>query len=145
MIKLRGMSFAELLIVIGMMAVLVGVTAVISNSSIRSSEFDRVIDSLRGEVYAAQSDAIAGTLDSAWGVAFFSNEIVRYKGDNYLGRDPEFDLITNFTNGVTISGADEVAFTRPHGIPVTSIELLITDGQRSTTATISNLGTIEIK
>ncbi|MDF1497351.1 MAG: prepilin-type N-terminal cleavage/methylation domain-containing protein [Patescibacteria group bacterium] len=143
--KFKGMTLVELLIVLGLMGALVGLTAAISNTSIRSSEFDRVLDATRGEIYAAQSDTIAGTYDSAWGVAFFSNEIVRYKGDDYVSRDPQFDLVTNFSNQVTLTGADEVAFTRPYGVPVTAVDLLLTDGMRHKSVTISSIGTIEIK
>jgi len=142
--KQRGFTLVELLIVFGIVAALVGLTAAISNTAITNSEFDRVADTLRGELFAAQTDTIAGTHDSAWGVAFNDNSIVRYKGASYATRDQTFDLVTNFGNQVIISGADEVAFTRPYGIPVTSVEISIYDGMRHATATISHIGTIEI-
>ena len=78
-------------------------------------------------------------------MAFFTNSIVRYKGPNYLNRDQAFDLITEFSNQVRLQNADEVAFTRPYGKPVTSVELSIFDGLRYATATVSHIGTIEIK
>jgi type II secretory pathway pseudopilin PulG len=142
--KHLGFTLAELLIVFGIVAVLVGLTAAISNTSINNSEFDRVTDTVRGELFAAQADTIAGTHDSAWGVAFGTNSLTRYKGNSFATRDQTFDLVTDFGNQVIISGADEVAFTRPYGIPVTSVELSIYDGMRHATATINYIGTIEI-
>ncbi len=143
--KISGVTLVEMLIVFGIMAVLVGLTAAISNTSINNSEFDRVKDALRGELFAAQADTMAGTLDSTWGVTFGLNSITRYKGNNYEDRDTDFDLVNDFSNNVIISGADEVVFTRPYGIPVTSIELHITDGFRHATATVSHVGKIEIE
>jgi prepilin-type N-terminal cleavage/methylation domain-containing protein len=142
---ISGFTLSELLLVLGIMGVLVGITAVMSNTSLKNTEFDRVVDTVRGEIFAAQSDTIAGTLDSEWGVAFFTSSIVRYKGQNYTNRDPAFDLITEFSNQVIIQNADEVAFTRPHGTPVTSVEVSIYDGLRYATATVNHIGTIEIK
>jgi prepilin-type N-terminal cleavage/methylation domain-containing protein len=142
---ISGFTLSELLLVLGIMGVLVGITAAMSNTSLKNTEFDRVVDTVRGEIFAAQADTIAGTFDSEWGVAFFANSIVRYKGPNYLNRDPAFDLITEFSNQVILQNADEVAFTRPYGMPVTSVELSMFDGLRYATATVSHMGTIEIK
>lgn len=135
---------SELLLVMGLLAVFVGLTAAISNTSINNSEFDRVLDSVRGEVFAAQADTIAGTLDSAWGVKFESNRIIRYKGDSYTGREEVYDLISEFDNAVRISGSDEVAYTRPFGTPVLPVQVIIEDDVRQSILTINHLGAIEI-
>ncbi len=96
---ISGFTLPELLLVLGIMGVLVGITAAISNTSLKNTEFDKVVDTVRGEIFAAQSDTIAGTLDSEWGVAFFTNSIVRYKGQNYLNRDPVFGTVAETVGG----------------------------------------------
>ncbi len=132
--------------VMGIMLLLVGLTAAISGRSIRNSEFDRVRDTIRGELFAAQADTMAGTRDSAWGVAFFSNSITRYKGDSFITRDQTFDLVTDFKNQVIISGTVDVPFIRPFGLVSTTAQIHISDDTLyvSSTATISPSGAIEI-
>ena len=63
----------------------------------------------------------------------------------FLQQCAVFDLVTEFSNQVIISNANEVAFTRPYGFPVTDVEISIFDGLRYATATVSHIGTIEIQ
>lgn len=132
--------------VMGIMLLLVGLTAAISGRSIRNSEFDRVRDTIRGELFAAQADTMAGTRDSAWGVAFFPNTITRYKGDSFITRDQAYDLVTDFQNQVIISGTVDVSFTRPFGQTLVPAQINIADNTLDAlaTVTISPSGAIEI-
>ncbi|HPN15146.1 MAG TPA: prepilin-type N-terminal cleavage/methylation domain-containing protein [bacterium] len=146
MLMKPGFTLVEMLMVMGIMLLLVGLTAAISGRSIRSSEFDRVRDTIRGELFAAQADTMAGTRDSAWGVAFFPNSITRYKGDSFITRDPVFDLVTDFQNQVIISGTVDVAFTRPFGQVSAPAQITIADNELniSSVITVNQSGAIEI-
>lgn len=132
--------------VMGIMVLLVGLTAAISGRSIRNSEFDRVRDTIRGELFSAQAHTMAGTGDSAWGVALFPNFITRYKGDNFITRDQAYDLVTDFQNQVIISGTTDVAFTRPFGQVSAPAQINIVDNGISVSSviTINESGAIEI-
>ena len=142
----------EMLIVFGIILLLLGLTAVFSNQTLKNVEFNKVRETARNELMAAQADTMAGTSDSAWGVKFSANGITRYKqwsatGTGYTYRDTAFDQTTSFANGVTItgmSGVTDIPFLRPRGFPsVTStVTLRISDGTNTATTTINTIGAI---
>lgn len=141
----RGFTIIELLIVIGMTAIFAGFTAIVSTPAVRNAEFDRVRETVRNELATAQADTIGGTLDASWGVAFSSNSITRYRGANYATRNIAFDHVTTFGNGVVLSGATDVAFVRPTGLPMASASIVMSDGSLHATTTINAAGAIEIQ
>lgn len=140
-----GFSLVEMLIVIGMMALFAGFASSVSVPMIRHAEFDRVRETVRNELVAAQADTIAGTLDSSWGVAFFSNAVTRYKGGSYASRVTSYDRVTSFDNGVILSGASDIAFNRPSGTPSSTATIVMTSGTLHATTTVSAVGAISIQ
>lgn len=140
-----GFSMVEMLIVIGMMTVFASFTASVSLPMIRGAEFDRVRETIRNELVAAQADTIGGTLDSTWGVAFFSNTVTRYKGGSYATRVTSYDRVISFGNGVILSGTNDVTFNRPTGNPTSTATIIITSGTLQATTTVSTVGTISVQ
>lgn len=143
--KLPGFTLFELLLVIGVMTAFIGVAAALSTQAIKNGEFDRVRETVRSELVAAQSDAIGGTLDSSWGVAFSSSTITRYKGASYATRDTVFDRVATFGNSVVLSGATDVTFSRPAGLPIFPSVIVITEDVLHATATVSAAGVISVQ
>ncbi len=137
-----GFTLVELLIVVGMMAVFAGLAATVSFPAIRNAEFDRVRETVRSELVAAQADTIAGTLDSAWGVAFSANAITRYKGMSYATRSTTYDHTTSFGDGVVLSGTTDIGFNRPTGLPTSTATIVMTSGVLHATTTVSTMGMI---
>lgn len=140
-----GLTLLEIVIVLGLVAVLTGLTAIFSSQALRNAEFDRARETIRNELVAAQSDTIGGTNDSAWGVAFTSSTLTRYRGASYATRDTSFDRVTTFNSNVTISGTTDIPFTRPSGIPSASATIVISSDTLHATTTINPAGLISIQ
>ncbi|MEK7116299.1 MAG: hypothetical protein AAB879_02810 [Patescibacteria group bacterium] len=140
-----GFSIFELVVVIGLIAAIAGFSVVFTTTAIRGQEFDRVRAIIHSELAAARSDTISGTNDSAWGVAFSPNAATRFQGATFATRNAAMDRTTSFGNAVTISGATEIDFVRPHGIPVTSSTVRISDGFRFSFITVTAAGAIDIR
>ena len=140
-----GFSLVELIIVIGLTIFLVGLTATVGTQTIRNAEFDRVRETVRTELAAARADTIGGTLDSSWGVAFFSNALTRYRGTSYATRVTTYDHQTTFANGVTMTGTADVVLTRPYGLPLAPATININDGVHSATITVNIAGAIDVQ
>ena len=141
----RGFTLIELIVVMAVLAVLVGATALLGMRTVNVQEFERVRETARNELVAARSDTIAGSNDSAWGVKFNANSAVRFKGNTYASRVSAYDRTTSFGNTVTISGTSEVDFTRPFGAPSASATIILSDGSRTATMTVNTIGTIQIQ
>lgn len=140
-----GFTLIELLIVIGSGILLIGLFAVLGTQTVQNAEFDRVRETIRSELAAAQTDAISGTLDSSWGVKFSSNVVTRFRGATYASRITSFDRVTSFGDDVTISGATEVDFTRPFGLPSASAIVVCSDGTHTATTTVNTNGAIIVQ
>lgn len=142
--SLPGFTMYEILIVMAMMVFFAGLTAAMSTRALRNGEFDRVRETVRSELVTAQANSIAGTLDSAWGVAVATSSITRYRGASYATRNATFDRLTTFSGSITLSGTSDVAFTRPFGTS-TPATIVITDGTSFTTTTVNAVGAVEVQ
>lgn len=140
-----GFTLFEMLVVFGMMIIFAGFAATIGASAVRNAEFDRIRETVRNDLVAAQADTIGGTLDSSWGVAFSSSTITRYRGASYATRNTSFDRVTALNNGVTLSGTTDVPFTRPTGLPSASAQIVMTNGILHATTTINAAGSITVQ
>lgn len=140
-----GFTLIELLIVMAMTAIFAGFAAVVSIPVIRHAEFDRVRETVRNELVAAQADTVGGTLDSSWGVAFSTSTITRYRGGSYATRVTANDRITSFGSGFILSGTPEVHFYRPMGLTSSTAVIVITNADLQTTTTVNTAGSISVQ
>lgn len=88
----RGFTLLELLVVIGILAVLTIFTVPFLGSSIGRNELKsttwEMVDALR----QAQSKSMAGKSDNVWSVHFESKKFVLFKGAVYNVVDPDNDV-----------------------------------------------------
>lgn len=140
-----GFTLMELTIVLGMMAVFAGFASAISVPTIRSAEFDRVRETIRNELVAAQADTIGGTLDAAWGVAFTTGTVIRYRGATYATRNTAFDRVTTFADDVTIGGTRDIPFNRPFGSVTSTATIILTNGTLYATTTVNTAGAVSVQ
>lgn len=142
----KGFTIFELIILIGILAILISITSVFSNTTLfHSLELERAREDIHGELIRAQTDANANTNDTDWGVAFFPQSITRFGGASFATRNQSFDITTSFSAPVIISGDTEIVFTRPEGIPNAPATINITIGTRSATISINATGSISVQ
>lgn len=140
-----GFTLMEVLVVLGIVVLLAGMTLAIGSQTVRNTEFDRVRETIRTELSAAQADTIGGTMDSGWGVAFATSTITRYRGTSYASRVTVYDRLTTFGSGVTVTGTRDVTFTRPKGLPLVAATIIIKDGIHTATTTVNLAGSIDVQ
>ncbi len=140
-----GFSLFELMIVITLFATLALGTAVFAVQTIRANGFVRMRELMRRELVSARADTVNGTQDSAWGVMFLSNMFVRFQGTTYATRVQNYDRVTNYPPGFSVTGTTEVNFTRPEGAPVTAATIVLSQGTRTARITVNTMGTVQVQ
>ncbi len=141
----QGFTVFELVVVIGLIAAIAGFSVALTTSALRGQEFDRVREIAKSELAAARSDTIAGTQDSTWGVAFSATAITRFQGATFASRNAAMDRVSGVGNAITISGATEINFLRPYGVPTASATVLLSDGNRTAFITVTDAGAIDVR
>lgn len=146
----RAFTMLELLIVLGILAIVTIVAVPFFGSSISRNDLQtsawRVIDDLR----RAQSQAMAGHTNSAWGVHMQSDRHVFFRGTTYNAADPE-NIETVFPATVTMSvislngGGSDVRFNKIRGDTgdYGSVTLQDTNTAETITITINRAGHIQ--
>lgn len=139
-----GFTLVELLVTMVILLLIVSFGVVLSIQTLKHQEIHRAADITRSELVTAQSYTVSGTNETAWGVAFFGNRIVKFAGTSYASRIAAYDHTSLFGSTINISGATEVNFTRPEGTPPSPTTLLITDGTSTYTITVATTGSITV-
>ena len=115
-----GFTLLEVLLSVGMMAILAGIGAPIYARSQTKNDLDTSVqiwvESLRrATVLAAGVDG-----DSTWGVAFTSGAITVFRGASYAARDTNYDEVFPIPTTISASGLTEVVMTKLTGYPGTT-------------------------
>ncbi len=111
-----GFSLIEVLIVIGILAILAGIGMPLFRSYLVRNDLDRVKEQAVQGLGRAKLLAQSARGDSAWG--FFVPAGILYKGISYSTRDPSFDELYPMPSTITISGSLlEVSYSKFEGKP----------------------------
>ncbi|MDO8617685.1 MAG: prepilin-type N-terminal cleavage/methylation domain-containing protein [Candidatus Uhrbacteria bacterium] len=140
----QGFTLLEMMLGISL-SVLLLTTAVwaLSNQVVRLSSMRETREAVRHELEFARDDTISGTRDANWGVAFFPHLIVRFQGDGYAARVSGFDRATTIDPSITLSGASEINFRRPEGVPTASGTVMIKIDSQTAVITVNEAGMVE--
>lgn len=144
-----GFTMIEMLIVLGIMAILAIVVAPFVGTSVGRSQLKDVTRDIADTMRRAQTQAMTGNGNSSWGVHFQSGQYVLFKGNVYNAGDPE-NITTVLSSYLTISsialngGGSDVIFTTKKGDTTQygSIQLKEVASTKTTTITISAAGLI---
>jgi prepilin-type N-terminal cleavage/methylation domain-containing protein len=107
-----GFTIIELMIVLGIFAIILAIILPINvNRSLAqqvSSEQKIVISLLQ----RARTQAITNQNDSSHGLYITDGEYVLFAGDSYTTRDEDLDIVFSISEGIDVSGAEEMVFQR---------------------------------
>ena len=142
----RGFTVFEVLVASAFVLILLRLVSMFGLKAMYIQEIDQVRETIRNDLVYARDRAISGSgSTSAWGVAFTTSSVVKFKGASYVSRDPVFDFETDFGSRITLGGADEIVFLPPFGEAQASGTITMTNGADYATATVNPYGTIEIQ
>ncbi|MBU1349055.1 prepilin-type N-terminal cleavage/methylation domain-containing protein [Patescibacteria group bacterium] len=130
-----GFTLIELVIVIGIMAVIVAVTAPLTIRSYQNQLVAETAQQLAETLRRAQSRATAARGDSPHGVKILSDGYVLFQGRSYATRVVAEDETTPIPSSITVSStATEVVFSK----------LYATSSMVGTMSVIGAGGTIDV-
>lgn len=144
-----GFTMVEMLIVIALMGAALTLAAPVLDTLVQNRDLDGqtglVADSLR----QAQTAAMTGLGDGAYGVHFASDGFTYFTGTSYNAADPD-NVVHGFSGFVSIidvtltdSGTD-VVYRDHHGVPEESGSITLTEpGGRTTLVVVGEAGLIE--
>jgi prepilin-type N-terminal cleavage/methylation domain-containing protein len=142
--KLSGFTLIEVSLVIAIMLV-VGFLSeafplqLISQMSVRDSASE-----IRGVLWKAEMNALAGREHSSWGVHYDNSTVSLFKGDSYVDRDQSFDENTKIDEKIQVSDWTDAIFVSPSGRPQEAVsEISLSWNESHSVVSINSEGVIE--
>lgn len=148
----RGYTVVELVLVIGILAILIAASVPAFTSFTSRYQADTQSQDLAQLLRIAQNKSMVSEDDSQFGVHLVTGDggsFTLFKGSTYAGRDLSFDEeVHTLPNGTsltdTITG-DDVIFTKVEGSTVNTGVITITQGAGgSHTVTINEVGMVDL-
>lgn len=143
---MQGISLLEILLVIGILAILITLIVPVGIDFYKTQQLDSHTQGVLQTLRRAQLKAMAVEADSAFGVYFdnINKRYILFKGTTLDPADPfneEFDLPTIIT---ITSPFPEVFFFKFEGKPNKTGNITLNSDDESRTISINNFGTISL-
>lgn len=133
----RGITLLEILVVVGIVAIIAAASVVLSVSSLNQSRISTERDQLIADLRTAQSRSLTGYQDDVWGIYLESGQYTVFKGSSYAGRDTDYDQVHAVTSTITYSGNAEINFDFKEGTTSDTGTITLTEAGTGETRGIS--------
>lgn len=137
-----GFSLIELILAVAIVLIIGGFSMSFSTNFLLQNAAANTRDQFIGELRKAQTYALSSKENSNWGVQYTGNTITLFKGTSYAARDTAWDEIYESNANLSISGPNEIVFTKMSGLPSTTGTITITGVSTSKTVTINSQGVV---
>lgn len=137
-----GFSLVELIVVLGIFALLFSVSESVYTSFKSTSNLKIATGSVVEALRYAKTNSEMMKGDSRWGVEILTDKLIIFKGGDYGNRDVLLDQSFDFPSGVKTGGMSEIVFEKMNGSPVNVGIITITNNSGSKNITINEKGTI---
>jgi len=114
---MNSFTLIELLIVIGIIAILASFSFLFGLDFYKSQQLESQTQTILQTLRRAQSKAMSVELDSSFGVYFTDQNYILFKGNSYAERDPQCDEVFDLPEIINVSGLSEVVFLKFEGLP----------------------------
>jgi prepilin-type N-terminal cleavage/methylation domain-containing protein len=143
---MNSFTLVELLIVIGIIAILASFSLFLGFDFYKSQQLETQTEKILQTLRRAQAKSMSVELDSSFGVYFDNNnkKYILFKGNSYSPQDPyneEFDLPTI----INLSGLSEIVFSKSEGKPNLTGNIILTVNSKQRIININEIGKIEIQ
>ncbi len=139
----RGMTLAEVAVVLGIIAISAGIAVFASEDMLRGTDFRDDRDSLVMLLVRARAESmnhicrVAGcTAAAAHGVEVLPGEFVLFEGDGYATRVQSEDVSLGYGSDISMSGAHEIIFESGSGDVLAPGTISISDATGHTSSII---------
>ncbi len=138
-----GFSLVEVTLSISLVSVLTALLLPVGMQFFSAQTLAESAERFRMILWAAEQRAVLGYHGSPIGVAVLPGQVVLFEGESYAARNRDRDISYDFED-VEMSGANEVVFTSPSGIPVDTASFELDTSQADPIRlSVSSIGLIE--
>lgn len=140
----KGFTIIEILIVLGLIALLAGVGAVIGFDAVGRATAAGERDILVSLLVSARTKAMANVGEIEHGVYISPTEFILFDGASYGSSDPATHRPVDRTGAVSVTGDTEVVFSQlSGGVAAGDRSITLTDGASDAVIDINSAGRIE--
>ncbi len=115
--RAQGFTLIEIILDIAFIAIIFSLSVPLYQSYYARGQLNTAVETFSHALYRAQSFAMMGKSDAAWGVKVNTSSIVVFAGQNYQSRDVDQDEISDISSNLAVSGVREIVFSKLNGIP----------------------------
>lgn len=123
----KGFTIVELLVVISIASLLSGLAFSSYKIYQKSNNLTIATNTFVNTFRRAQLKSRIRTENSDWGVKIDNNEIVMFKGGNFIERDNEYDETYDLPNDIEVSGTSTIILKKTTGFPTSSSTIIISN------------------
>lgn len=145
MIRIKAASLFETLIVIGIFSFLVMLTFPYSLRLINQTRADAEAKEISYEIFRQQQEAYSGYLNKSYGLAFYSDYIVSFRGDSLATAEASDSIPVSapiYISNIALTNGNEVVFSTGNFRPNYYGYITVTDSQRTYRIDITSEGMI---
>lgn len=113
----QGFTLLEILLVVGIIGVLIILTLPVGLDLYKNQQLEVNSRTILQTLRRAQLKAMSIESDANYGVYLSDESFILFKGSSYFGRDSQYDQVFDLPQAITISGMQEVVFTKLTGKP----------------------------
>ena len=139
----HGFTLIEIIVVVAITGVMASLGFGFVDNLKKTNHLDIADTLLRSQAEKTRLFALGQKEDSDWGLRIENQEIIVFKGSDFSGRDTSFDNIADIPGSVSVSGLDEVIFTKLTSIPNTDGTITFTSLGSSINLYINEYGAFE--
>ncbi len=138
-----GFTLIEISLVIACTAILLAFTIPATLRFLESQNLTETANTLVSSLRQAHNQAVFQKNDSSFGIKFLTNSYVLFQGSSYASRTTSEDITIPLSSSITLSGMNEIVFTKRTGLPNTTGTILLQSGSKSLSIIINQQGVIE--
>jgi len=143
---MKSFTLLEILIIIGIIAILISLTLPLSLDFYRSQQLETHSQGIIQTLRQAQLKAMAQEADSSFGVYLTDESYILFKGNSYFTRDPQYDEIFDLPIVINVGGLSEILFSKLSGSPSVTGSIIIGSGEgEQRIITINQAGRINLE
>jgi len=138
----NGFTLAELLIVVGIISLMLGISTMVYKSFQFKADIDSAQSSVVQSLRRAQILAQGVEDDLNWGVYVQDGSVTVFKGNNYAGRDTVADELTEMSNRINLGVVYEIVFSKFYGEPNWTGNIVLISGDLNRTIGVNERGVV---
>lgn len=139
--KSQGVTLLELLLVVGILAILATVLTPFFSNFVTRNNLDLAAEVVVGSIRKTQNYSMNAKNNSVWGICTNAGKIRIYTGSC---ASPTQREDTTIPAGITISGLSGTTFSKFRGEPSSGVTITIRSGIKEKSIVINNAGGLDI-